>query len=166
MKRLLVGMAFAAVASAAQAQQFTPMQNDPGLLQAINEMASLFGGNCQNGSQQGCQGYSYIMSNAGAMSQASNACMQGNHQGCQYYMMYYRQMEHDYSHYQQAVASQYGGGYGGGSYGGGNPLGDTHLERMQAIQSFGAQNTQNFEARMSQMDASHSNWMQSQGYAH
>ena len=59
-----------------------------------------------------------------------------------------------------------GGGYGGGGYSGGSPLGDTHEQRMQAIQNFGAQNTQNFEARMNQMDASHSNWMQSQGYAH
>lgn len=148
MKKLLLGLAFAtSIATGAQAQNFTPMQNDQGLLQAINQMAYTLGGNCQGGIQASCQAYNYIMTNANSMSQASNACQQGNGQGCQYYAMYYRQMETDFNTFSQSMQSS-GPQYGGGS----SALGSTHQERMAAIQNFGAQNTQNYQQRMNQMD--------------
>lgn len=160
MRKLLVGLAFAAVATGAQAQNFTPMQNDQLLLQAINTMAYTLGGNCQSGIQASCQAYNYIMNNAGSMSQASDACLQGNQQGCQYYVMYYRQMETDYNTFTQSMQSSGGGQYAG--TGGVNPLGETHQDRMNAIQNFGAQNTQNYQQRMDQMDRNQQSWMNSQ----
>lgn len=142
------------LATGAEAQGFIPMQNDQAVMGAINQMASTLGGICQSGNPPACQMYNYIMQNANAMMGASNACQAGNPMGCQYYAQYYQQMDYDYGSFTRQMGAQAqmpSGGY--------NPLGNTHEERMQAIQNFGNQNTQNWQNHMNRVEQNHQQFL-------
>jgi len=48
-------------------------QQDPQVVQALNEMVYAFGVNCQSGNPQACQSANYIQSYGGQMLQAGGA---------------------------------------------------------------------------------------------
>lgn len=157
MKKVLTALMLTTMAaSSASAQGFMGMQNDPALIQAVNQMAMTLGNACQMGDQASCQNYNYIMQNANAMMGASNACQGGDQMACNYYGQYYQQMDYDYGVFSQ----QFSAGMAAVPPGGGvNPLGATHQDRMDAIQNFGAQNTQNWQTHMNQMEQNHQTFM-------
>lgn len=147
---------WAGLATGAQAQGLVPMQNDPALMGAINQMASTLGNICQSGNPPACQMYNYIMQNANAMMGASNACQAGDPMGCQYYVQYYQQMDNDYGTFTRQMGGQAQMAPDGSGY---NPLGNTHEERMQAIQNFGNQNTQNWQNHISRVEQNHQQFL-------
>jgi hypothetical protein len=151
---------------------------DPQVVQALEQLVQVYGGFCQQGNQQACQmaqtvqGYGIAMLNAGYDCQ-----MQGNQQACAYYQNAYGMLSQTYAETARAMG-QFGGmqpGQGGqppqygvpqGQWGmpqpgagGVNPLGQTHEERMQAIQNWGNDRTQWHQNRMQQMDRSHEAFM-------
>lgn len=130
-------------------------QQDPQVVQALNEMIYAFGVNCQYGNQQACQSANYIQSYGGQMLQAGNACQFGNQQACQFYQQAYYELSGVYSQFQQqqwaAQAMQK------------QPQGYalSHQQRMQQIQQFGAQNTANWNRQQAANDAAHQRFIES-----
>lgn len=155
----ITGIAFAAVlaSTAVDAQQFYGMENDPGVMDALNNMGMAFGQACQMGDPQGCNSYQYVQQLGNYMYGASSACMQGDQMGCQAYMQVYQQLDSDYGMFVQ----QYSGGqqFAGGFNGAANASAATHEQRMQQIQAMGAQSTANWQANNAQMDANHAAFM-------
>lgn len=131
----------------------------------LQSMYMLFQTGCEGGVQDMCQAMNSVQERGNYMQMAGMACQQqGNQEACQVYQALAYDTHATYEQIgQQLQAAGYGGG-GGGYEGGGaggyvDPLGQNHEQRMQAIQGFGAQNTQNFNARMQAMDRSHEQFM-------
>lgn len=154
-KRYVAAIGVAVVSAAcgmpAAAQVNTEME--------LQQLSLVFGNLCQMGNPQGCQASQYVQQGANYLQQAGMACQQGNPQACQAYQQGAAEVHANYMQVaQQLQAAGYGGGGDGGNGGYVDPLGQTHEQRMQAIQNFGAQNTQNFNNRMAAMDRNMAQW--------
>ena len=142
-------------ANVAKAQQFSGMENDPGVIQALDQMGYAFGSACQAGDQNACMGYNYIQQVGSYMAGASNACLYGDSGGCQAYAQAYQQLDADYGMFLQ----QYGGQQQG--YYDPNYSAAQHQQNMQDIYNFGAQNTANWNAQQQQNDLQHQQFIES-----
>lgn len=148
-------IAVCCIAVAAQAQQFSGMQNDPGVMQALDQMGYAFGSACQLGDQNGCMGYNYIQQIGSYMMGASGACLQGDQSACFAYSQSYQQLDADYGMFLQQYAGQQQGYYDP------NYSAAQHQQRMQDIYNFGAQNTANWNAQQQQNDLQHQQFIES-----
>lgn len=152
----LTGLAFAGPGAA---DHWTATA-DPQVVQALNELAWVYGSYCQQGNPQACQALQAVQQQGGMMLNAGYDCqMQGNPQACQYYQQAYGVLAATHGQVAQAMSmgqmQQPASGMGGV-----NPLGATHADRMNTIQQWG-QDRANWAANRSiQMDQQHQQFMQ------
>ncbi|GGE24428.1 hypothetical protein SAMN05421774_10847 [Gemmobacter megaterium] len=126
---------------------------DPQVVQALSELAMVYGTYCQMGNPQACQAHQAVQQEGLAMLNAGYDCqVQGNQQACAYYQNAYGQLVNTYQQVQGMVQQPMAPGV--------NPLGATHGERMGAIQQWGQDRMQWGQDRMRQMDADHERFMQ------
>ena len=131
---------------------------DPQVLQALSDLASFYGQYCQTGAQVACDAYQGLQQAGTALLNASYDCkVEGDQQACGEYQTGYDNLATAYQKAQQLMA-------GGGtqpSGGGVNPLGETHQDRMRAIQQWGQDRTQWGQQQMRQADQNHQNFLNS-----
>ena len=135
-------------------------QQDP-MIGAIQQMMASFQPGCQMGDGNACGAMSYIGGMANQMDMAIGACQSGNAQACNDFNQLYATMSSEYGRWSQANGMSAGpmATEVAPNYDPNNVLGPTHQDRMSAIEQFGAQNTENFNNRMSQMDGTQSQFL-------
>ena len=129
---------------------------DPQVLQALNELISVFGNACQNGAQQACQMVQNVQQQGGMMLNAGYECQTSNNaQACQFYQYSYGQLEQAYYATQQAVAQgQFAApqpGYSDGT---------THAQRMQQIQNWGEERLEWGRQQQQMVDQNHQQFLE------
>lgn len=130
---------------------------DPQVIQALNELAQVYGWYCQQGNPQACQMVSAIQQHAGQMLNAGYDCqVRRNPQACSWYQQYYQQLSQTYAGTQQALAQARMAPPPGGA----NPMGATHEQRMQAIHQWGQDRLQWGRESSAALDRSHEAFMQ------
>ncbi|MCC5973228.1 MAG: hypothetical protein JJT81_04165 [Rubellimicrobium sp.] len=155
MSRLAAAM-FAVVALGPQglAADHWRQTADPQVVMMMEQVNSIYHFHCQQGNPAACQALPMIQQLTQETLDASWFCVaEGNMNACQYYQNSAMQLSQVYMQLTQAGQSQMGAGSGF------NPLGETHADRMNAIQQFGQQNMDNFNDRMRQMDLQHEQFM-------
>jgi hypothetical protein len=122
---------------------------DPQLVQMIDVVLMTYQGYCMQGYSDACTIMQSMQADAGVILNASYDCVvRQNPQACQYYQSGAQQVQQVYFQLSQsnvAVAPQPG-------YDPNNPLGATHMDRMNNIEAFGQQNLQNYYDRGHQSD--------------
>lgn len=133
---------------------------DPRIGQPLTALLGMAGQQCQMGNPQGCAMASQLQQSGNYLEGAQFACQNGDPHACQALQQGAQQIG---SMHQQVMAVQNGGSFDGieSGYAPPAPTQDTHQQRMQAIQDFGTQNTQQFQQRMIQQDATHQNFLNS-----
>ncbi|MAY87938.1 MAG: hypothetical protein CML02_14620 [Pseudooceanicola sp.] len=131
---------------------------DPPVVQALNELAMVYGNACQMGNQQACWMAQNVQSQGGMMLNAGYECqVNGNPQACAFYQNAYAQLSQAYAATQQAMTQgqkqQPAPGYGG-------QMGTTHAERMQQIQNWGQERLQWGQQQQQMMDRNHERFME------
>ena len=131
---------------------------DPQVVQALNELAMVYGNACQSGNQQACWMAQNVQSQGGMMLNAGYECqVNGNPQACAFYQNAYAQLSQAYAATQQAMTQgqkqQPAPGYGG-------QMGTTHAERMQQIQNWGQERLQWGQQQQQMMDRNHERFME------
>lgn len=158
--RLLVlaitGLAMATPAAADHWRQTA----DPQVVQALNELAWVYGGYCQQGMPAGCQALQAVQQDGTMMLNAGYDCrVMGNAQACGYYQQAYGVLAQ--SHAQVAQMLQQGAMQQPMAPAGGvNPLGATHAERMGTIAQWGQERLQWGANQSARMDANHQRFME------
>jgi hypothetical protein len=107
---------------------------DPVVVQALNEVAQVYGYYCNQGDQNACQLANNVYQSGTAMLMAGYDCqMQGMQDACQYYNAAFGELSMVYGQITQTMPQQ--------QYqdvlSGGNVLGATHDERMGNIAAWG-----------------------------
>ena len=131
---------------------------DPQLIQALNELAMIYGNACQMGNTQACSMAQNIQSQGGMMLNAGFECqVNSNPQACAFYQNAYAQLSQTYAATQQAMMQgqiqQPSPGYDG-------QAGTTHAERMQQIQNWGQERLQWGQQQQQMMDNNHQKFME------
>jgi hypothetical protein len=122
---------------------------DPQLVVMFEQLMSFYAMNCQMGDQNACLGYEAAGQQGIAMLNASYDCVAANNQmACNFYQQSAQQLMGATQQVQQFM----GGGLDPSAV---NPLGATHQDRMANIEAWGAQNTANWQDRMTTMDTNH-----------
>lgn len=131
---------------------------DPQVVQALNDLSSVYGSYCQQGNPQACNMVGAIQQHAGQMLNAGYDCqVQGNQQACAWYQHYYQVLSQTYVGTQQAIAQSR---MAMPPATGVNPLGATHQQRMQNIQQWGQDRLQWGQQQSQMMDQRHQQFMQ------
>jgi len=130
---------------------------DPQVVQALNELAYVYGSYCQQGNPQACQMVQSIQQHGGQMLNAGYDCqVNRNQQACAWYQTSYQMLSQTYAQTQQALAqAQMQAPAGGGM----NPLGNTHEQRMQSIHQWGQDRLQWGQQQGQMMDQRHEQFM-------
>ncbi|MCC7319386.1 MAG: hypothetical protein IT542_00250 [Rubellimicrobium sp.] len=145
-------VAFLTVTSPAVEAQMA--MGDPQLASMLEQMINYVYMGCQMGNQQACASIQPMQVEAQNLLQAGQYCMQTNDpNACGYYQngvmqaqMAYAQMG---SQMQPAPA-----------YDPNNPLGPTHQDRLNAIQAWGGQMTQDFDNRINRIDQNQAQFLE------
>lgn len=156
--RLLLAAAAVSGALAHDAHADHWMQTaDPQVVQALNELAQVYGSYCQQGNPQACEMVSAIQQHGGQMLNAGYECqINRNPQACNWYQTYYQMLSQTYAQTRQALMQAQ---MAPPAPAGANPLGDTHEQRMQAIQQWGQERLQWGQQQSQIMDQRHEQFM-------
>ena len=155
MRAKVIAALFAVIASGSTVGANHWMQTaDPQVVQALNELVSVYGSACQYGNQQACQMANLVQQQGAVMLNAGYECQaNGNPQACQFYQYSYGQLEQAYYATQQAINQ--------GRFQAQQPGYDssTHAQRMQQIHNWGQQRLEWGRQQQSIMDQNHQQFM-------
>jgi hypothetical protein len=156
--KLLLNFALLSCLATPAAADHWKQTADPQVVQALNELLSVYGGYCQQGNPQACAMMQSVQSHGMQMLNASYDCKaQGNQQACNWYGQAYQALSSTYSQMQTAMNQ---GQFAAAPRTDPNPLGSTHQERMQSIQQWGQERLQWGADHSKAMDDNHAKFME------